>query len=61
MNSITFKDPGYFNEKLKINKISWQDLILKEISQYMEKIEKNSFLDKTTLNKITNYIKKTKI
>ncbi|MEA3430928.1 MAG: aminoglycoside phosphotransferase family protein [Nanoarchaeota archaeon] len=60
MNSITFKDFGYFDEELKIKTISWFDLIIEEISRYVDKIEKNEFLNKKTIEKVKQYIEKNK-
>ena len=60
MNSITFDNFGYFDEKLKVNPISWYDLIMEELSRYIGRIEDNNYLDKTTLQNAKNYIEKNK-
>ena len=61
MNSITFDKFGYFNENIKIQSKSWYDLVMEELSRYLDRIEQNNFLDKTTLTNVKKYIEKNKI
>ena len=60
MNSISFEHSGYFDEKLKVKPTSWYDLILEELSEYVDRIEQNKYLDKVTLQKVKKYIENNK-